>query len=97
MWTACTVENWPEDMALKLELLGQLEHTYGDHPIIATNSTTFSAHVAVFFFSMHRSENTALMDMCDAASSLPIDELAAGLSTPGRFLGIHYMQPVRTL
>ena len=44
------IENIPEDMELKLELLGRIEAAYGDHPVVATNT-----------------------------SSLPIDELAAGL------------------
>ena len=44
----CAVENWPEDMTIKVELLGLLERTYGDHPIIATNSTAVLRRVELF-------------------------------------------------
>ena len=60
------IENIPEDMHLKLELLAKIEATFPgpEGPIIATNT-----------------------------SALPIDELAAGLQHPEKFIGIHWMQP----
>ena len=59
----CAVENWPEDMAIKIELLGRLERTYGDHPIIATNSTTVLRRVDFSCILIASSAETVLTDV----------------------------------
>ena len=53
-----------EDMAAKIAVFGELEATYGTHPVIASNT-----------------------------SGLPLDEMAAALAHPGRFIGMHFFTP----
>ena len=58
------LEAIPEEMALKIALFERLEQTYGEKPILATNT-----------------------------SGLPMEDMAAKLGHPERFIGIHYFQP----
>ena len=62
------IESVPEDIDLKHALIAEIEARYGDHPIIATNT-----------------------------SALPLEDMAARMANPGRFIGVHYMQPADAL
>jgi len=63
--SSLVVEAVPEDPALKVRILAELERHTGEETLLATNT-----------------------------SSISIDELAAGLSRPERFLGMHFFNPV---